>query len=110
MQDSVARPVVPYQHAKPFIPRRHSCEFLVYAAVVMDAATCDALLEERENLSKRLGVQERSAAKELQMALPDWRRPAAGLGEKFISLASATRQRFSQSALDINKFLVVELA
>ena len=78
---------------------------------VIDDATAEAFLTERENLLKRLDPQERSVARELQMALPHWRGSASGLGKKFINLEAAAFQRFERSRLyDINKLLVVDLA
>jgi hypothetical protein len=81
---------------------------------LIDSPTSDGFLEERETLVRRLDAQAQSAAKELQVALPDWRRPAhpvIGLGKRFIALAEAAHDTFEQSTLlNINKLLVVESA
>src|ERR1700730_330823 len=78
---------------------------------MMDKATSDTLSEELDNLSRCLSAQERSAAIELQTALPDWRRPASGLGEKFINLAAVAMHTFPQATLlNISKFVVADLA
>jgi hypothetical protein len=77
----------------------------------MDKATSDALADIRGILSSHLNAEERSAAEELETALPDWRQPARDLGAKFINLALAEMQRFSPSTLiNINKLVVADMA
>jgi hypothetical protein len=76
---------------------------------LMDSATTEGFLIEREGLSQRLTQKEQSAARELQAALPDWRHPTAGL-ERFKALSAGFRQRFERTTfLNINKFVVVDL-
>jgi hypothetical protein len=78
---------------------------------VIDKTTAEAFVVERDGLLKGLTQEQQSAARELQTALPDWRRGIGGLGSKFISLSTALRERFKQSAfLDINKLVVVDFA
>ena len=64
---------------------------------VVDKATAEAFLMERDNLSKRLTREEQSAARELQSALPDWRQGVVGLSCEFtiLSTAGSSRQHFS---------------
>jgi hypothetical protein len=76
----------------------------------MDSATAEGFAQERENLARRLNREQRAAAKELQMALPDWRR-SAFLGSKFANLAIAAVSKFPpETLLSINKFIVADLA
>jgi hypothetical protein len=76
---------------------------------IMDTATAEGFLTERDDLSRRLTQAEQSAARELEAALPDWRDATGGLG-RFSTLSAAFRRRFERSTfLDINKFVVVDL-
>jgi hypothetical protein len=78
---------------------------------VMDHSTIEGFVNERDLLSRRLEPEEQSAARELAATLPDWREPVSGLGDKFIRMSTAFQQRFKTStAIDINKFLVIDLA
>jgi hypothetical protein len=78
---------------------------------VMDKATAEAFLMERDSLSKRLTPEEQSAARELQSALPDWRHGVGGLGREFTVLSTAFHTRFEQTTfLNINKLVVVDSA
>src|SRR5690242_16034541 len=81
------------------------------ASEIVDAATSDALLEKRERLAKCFNATEHSAATELRRALPEWRRPAGNLGDRFNRLAASMCESCPPSTLlDINRFVVAELA
>jgi hypothetical protein len=76
---------------------------------IMDTATAEGFLTERDELSRRLTQAQQSAVGELETALPDWRDPTGGFG-RFSALSAAFRQRFEPSTFsNINKFVVVDL-
>jgi len=77
----------------------------------VEESTIEGFARERERLSQRLTREEQSAADDLQAALPDWRVTESGVGEKFANLSTILQHRFKPSTfLDLNKFLIAELA
>jgi len=78
---------------------------------LFDPEIADAFSAEWDGVARRLRSEELSCAKELRMALPDWRSPSGGLGARFINLATKASKRFEHSTLlMINRLLVAQLA
>jgi hypothetical protein len=82
-----------------------------------DSATTDELANTRETLASRLNLPARTVAKDLQMALPDWRQPGyldrspGTLGSKFAKVANAAARKFPRPTfVGISRFVVADLA
>jgi hypothetical protein len=100
IKDQFARSQVEVPEAKP------AAQFALF-----DPEIAEAFSAEWDALAKRLRSQELSFARELRMALPDWRLPSGDLGAGFINLATKASKRFEHSTLlTINRLLVVQLA